>query len=414
MAFIYSLVIRLYVSALYTASFFNPKARLWTEGRRGWREKLIKATAGFYKTIWVHCASLGEFEQGRPLMEKIREERPEFRIVLTFFSPSGYEIRKGWPGADYICYLPADTASNAKFFIETVKPEMALFIKYEFWNNYISVLYGRKIPLFLVSGIFRGDQHFFRWYGNFFRSMLNKFTHIFVQDERSAELLRSAGIERTTVTGDTRFDRVMKIARSAPLIPEMEKFGNGEKIFLAGSSWPKDEEIIARYINSRPGVMKWIFAPHETDKANIERIEKLFTLPVIRFSDFYGSDSEARVMIIDTIGMLSSAYRYAHIAAVGGGFGKGIHNILEPACWGIPVLFGPNHKKFREAVSLLALKGAFCFNNYDEFREITDSLLADESLHRSASGNALSYVSANAGATEKIINVLFEKDINKR
>jgi len=414
MRLIYSLAIIAYTGVIYMASFFNEKARLWLNGRKDWRKKLAENVAGFDKTIWIHCASLGEFEQGRPLIEKIKKEFPGFKILLSFFSPSGYEIRKNYPLADYICYLPADTPRNAKFFIETVRPEMSLFIKYEFWNNYISELYKKGIPLFLVSGIFRSNQHFFRWYGGFFLKILRKFTHIFLQNEESALLLKKAGIENFTVTGDTRFDRVIQIAGSSSGIPAIEKFSNGEKLFLAGSSWPQDEEIIVRYINNYPFAMKWVFAPHEIDRHNIDRLASMIKPKCVRFSEFSDNSIDARVLIIDNIGMLSSAYRYAYIAAVGGGFGKGIHNILEPACWGLPVLFGPNHSKFREATDLLSAGGAFCFRNYDQFRASLDKLLTDSAFYKSASEAALKYVSDNTGATDKIIIEIFQKDINRK
>ena len=234
-----------------------------------------------------------------------------------------------------------------------VNPEFVIFVKYEFWNNYISVLYNKNIPLYLISGIFRPGQHFFKWYGSFFRNMLKKFKIIFVQDQQSLDLLSGIGMENILLAGDTRFDRVIQIAGTAKDIPQLEQFRGDEKLFLAGSSWKQDEEIIAQYINKFPDRMKWVFAPHEIDKPNIERLEKLFNVKYVRFSEFNEAAADARVLIIDNIGMLSSAYKYAYIAAIGGGFGKGIHNILEPACWGIPVMFGPNHEKFREAVDLI-------------------------------------------------------------
>jgi len=412
MNFLYSLAVRLYVWSIYAVSPFNLKARLWVKGRKGWKEKLSSKSEYLNNPVWIHCASLGEFEQGRPLIEMIKEKKPDQKILLTFFSPSGYEIRKNYSFADYICYLPSDTRRNAKYFIETVKPVMAIFIKYEFWNNYISELYLKGIPLYLVSGIFRNSQHFFKWYGSFFLGMLKKFTHFFLQDEASAELLSKAGINNFTVTGDTRFDRVSKIAASAPVIPVIEEFRNGEKVFLAGSSWPEDEKIIVRYINSNPGRMKWIFAPHEPEPSNIERLERMIKVDCVRISEFSEKNRDARVLIIDKIGILSSAYRYAYIAAVGGGFGKGIHNILEPACWGIPVMFGPNYRKFREAISLLGRKGAFCFRNFEEFSTILDELLSSMELYKSASEATLKYVYENTGATDRIFSSIFQQDIN--
>jgi 3-deoxy-D-manno-octulosonic-acid transferase len=406
MRVIYSLVIILYTGLIHIASLFNTKASLWVKGRRGWKEKLNGNFNPGDKTIWVHCASLGEFEQGRPVIELIKEKAPEYRILVTFFSPSGYEIRKNWAGADHICYLPPDTNGNAMKFIEIVKPSFVLFIKYEFWNNYISELNKRKIPLFLISAIFRTDQPFFRWYGSFFRNMLRKFTHIFVQDDRSQELLKKIGITEVSVSGDTRFDRVKKIAETAKELPLIETFRNGEKVFIAGSSWHQDEEIISKFINCHPARMKWIFAPHEIERANIARLESLITVKCERYSGPGENLADARVLIIDNIGMLSSIYRYASVAAVGGGFGKGIHNILEPACWGIPVLFGPEHLKFREATELLEKGGSFCFRNYEDFERIFEKLSSDKELYETASETAKNYILNNIGATEKIVALI--------
>jgi 3-deoxy-D-manno-octulosonic-acid transferase len=360
----------------------------------------------------MHCASLGEFEQGRPVIEAIKKLKPDYRIILTFFSPSGYEIRKNYSLADHVCYLPPDTPVNARKFISAINPACAIFVKYEFWHNYSTVLEKNGIPVYLISGIFRGNQHFFKWYGTFFRKILLRFSHIFVQDEGSLELLKGIGIENVTVAGDTRFDRVVGIADSAKPIPAIELFIGNEKVFLAGSSWRQDEEIIAKYINLQPGRMKWIFAPHEIDRSNIDRIVKLFDCGVVRFSELSGENSGARVLVIDNIGMLSAAYRYAYIAEVGGGFGKGIHNVLEAACWGIPVLFGPNYIKFREAVELIGCNGATSFSGYDEFASIMNNWLTDKDLYAEASRRAGQYVRANTGATGKILQKIIFQDIN--
>ena len=402
---IYSLAARL-------ISPFNSKAKLWTDGRKGWEALLRENIGPDNKNIWIHCASLGEFEQGRPLIEAIKKARPEFKIVLTFFSPSGYEVRKNYSVADHVCYLPADTPGNAKKFISLVNPAAVIFVKYEFWDNYTSAIKKNGIPLYLISGIFRVNHHFFRWYGGFFRKILFRFSHIFVQDKQSMDLLKRTGIENVSVAGDTRFDRVVMIADSAKDIPQIEQFKGEERMFLAGSSWRQDEEIIARYINLYPQKMKWVFAPHEIDKPNIDRLEKLFSSEVARFSGFTDRSADARILIIDNIGMLSSAYRYASIAEIGGGFGKGIHNVLEAACWGIPVLFGPNHKKFREAVELLSLDGARSFSSFEEFSEIIDNWLSDKNEYSKSAGNALKYVRENTGATGKILSKLVLKDIN--
>jgi 3-deoxy-D-manno-octulosonic-acid transferase len=413
MKFIYTLIIYIYSGLIHIASLFNHKALLWVKGRKKWSLKLKENTGSGGKIIWFHCASLGEFEQGRPVIEMIKDKTPEIKIVLTFFSPSGYEIMKNYKLADCICYLPADTPGNASDFISIIKPSLVIFIKYEFWGNYISELWKRNIPLYLVSGIFRPDQYFFRWYGGFFRKILKKFTHIFVQDKRSLELLQNIGIQNVTVTGDTRFDRVSQIAAAAKNLPVIEKFRDGEKLFLAGSSWRQDEEIIAKYINKFPERMKWAFAPHEIDNTNIERLEKLFNVKHVRLSHFNETETNARVLIIDNIGMLSSAYRYAYIAAIGGGFGSGIHNILEPACWGIPVMFGPKHKMVREAIDLINENGAMTFNSFGDFSDILDKWLSDELFYLKSAKSAVDYINKNIGATDKILMKISQKDINR-
>ena len=393
---------------------FNTRASLWVKGRKMWAESIAEKIKPGDRVIWMHCASLGEFEQGRPVIEALKKELPSFKIVLTFFSPSGYEVRKNYDKADCISYLPSDTPSNAKKFISLINPEYVIFVKYEFWHNYISELYRREIPLYLISGIFRPGQHFFKWYGSFFRNMLTKFEKLFVQDQRSYDLLTGIGLSGVILAGDTRFDRVVQIAGSAKDIEILERFRGDEKLFLAGSSWKQDEEIIAEYVNMFPSRMKWVFAPHEIDKSNIDRLEKLFKTSCVRFSEFSGSSADARVLIIDNIGMLSSAYRYSYIAAIGGGFGKGIHNILDAACWGVPVIFGPNHEKFKEAVDLKLAGGARTFKSFEEFRVILDLFLNDEKIYKASADIAAKYVRENTGATGIIIKEISQKDINKQ
>ena len=410
---LYNFGIIIFTALAYLLSPVNSKVSLWVKGRKNWAEKIKGKISPENRNVWIHCASLGEFEQGRPVIEAIKKEIPDVKIILTFFSPSGYEIRKNYPLADCICYLPADTPGNAAKFISLVNPEYVIFVKYEFWNNYISALYIRKIPIYLISAIFRPDQHFFRWYGSFFRAMLKKFEKIFVQNQESMGLLSDIGLENVLLSGDTRFDRVVKITESAKIIPQLEQFRGSEKLFLAGSSWKQDEEIIAQYINKFPDRMKWVFAPHEIEKENIERLERLFETSVARFSEFSESSADSRVLIIDNIGMLSSAYSYAYIAAIGGGFGKGIHNILEPACWGIPVLFGPRHKKFREAFDLINENGAFTFETFESFSVILDKMISDEQFYLKSSKSAGLYISKNTGATRTIMLEITQKDINK-
>lgn len=408
MTILYNLGINLYTIAIKIASLFNPRAKLWVTGRKGWRQKLEGKISSGDKVLWIHCASLGEFEQGRPVIESLKKQRPGVKVVLSFFSPSGYEIRKNYNYADVITYLPEDKVRNARDFIEIIKPDIAVFVKYEFWYNYIDILHRKNIPLYLVSGIFRQEQHFFRWYGSFFRSMLLKFDKIFVQDERSLELLQGIGIWNAEKAGDTRFDRVAEIASQAKDIEKLELFRGDEKVAIAGSSWRPDEEIIARYINENPYVMKWVFAPHEITDDNIDRLERSLNTGVIRYSRYDGTQ-DARVMIIDNIGMLSSCYRYAHFAIVGGGFGKGIHNILEPACWGIPVIFGPRHEKFREALELLKVNGGFTYDSFESFRSAVEKLNTDKPFYlRSALASSL-YINNNTGATSIILSELLNR-----
>jgi 3-deoxy-D-manno-octulosonic-acid transferase len=413
MKVVYNIGVLIFTALAHLISPFNSKVSLWVKGQKKWAKKIADKIQPEGQIVWIHCASLGEFEQGRPVIEAIKKKMPDLKIVLTFFSPSGYEIRKNYPGADCIVYLPADTPENAARFVRLVNPEFVIFVKYEFWNNYISVLYERHIPLYLISAIFRPEQHFFKWYGSFFRGMLKKFKRIFVQDQRSLDLLSGIGLENISLTGDTRFDRVVQITETARDIPQLEQFRGNEKLFLAGSSWKQDEEIITQYINKFPGRMKWVFAPHEIDKPNIERIEKLINVRHIRFSEFNETASDARVLIIDNIGLLSSAYKYAYIAAIGGGFGKGIHNILEPACWGIPVMFGPEYKKFREAIDLINENGAMTFDSFGNFSEILDKWLTDELFYLKSAKAATDYVNKNTGATGKILQEISGKGINK-
>jgi 3-deoxy-D-manno-octulosonic-acid transferase len=406
MRLLYNIGIKIFIALAYILSPFNHKVRLWTNGQRDWYNKLKGKINKDEKYLWVHCASLGEFEQGRPVIEAIKAEKPEYRIVLTFFSPSGYEIRKNYQMADIICYLPSDTHGNAVKFVSLINPVRVVFVKYEFWYNYISELGKRGIPLYLISGIFRKEQHFFKWYGTFFRKILRNFKWFYVQDQNSLDLLHNVGLGNITVAGDTRFDRVMQLTENAREIPQIETFRGNEKLFLAGSSWKPDEEIITCYINKYPERMKWIFAPHETESGNIEKLMKMFSVRCVRFSEFNDKSSDARVMIIDNIGMLSSAFRYAYIAGIGGGFGKGIHNILEPACWSIPVIFGPNHLKFREAVHMKAIGGARVYENYDDFERIINEWLTDTASYKKAAEAAGKYVKENAGATHKIVQGL--------
>lgn len=401
---LYNISILVYQLIIKAASLFNSKAKLWLEGRKDIFKKLdakISDASSGNPVVWFHCASLGEFEQGRPLIEKYKQLHPGTKILLTFFSPSGYEIRKNYPGADFIFYLSADTPSNARRFIEIVKPEAVYFVKYEFWFNYLHELKKKNVPVYLVSGIFRQEQHFFKFYGGWFRKQLGSFSHFYLQNEHSVALLNSIGYKNTTLTGDTRFDRVWEIAKNARAFPLVEKFKGNDAVLIAGSTWREDEKIISAVM---PEGFKLIIAPHETDEKHIEEICRQFSgFSTLRYSKADERNiSSAQVLIIDNIGMLSSLYRYAEIAFIGGGFGKGIHNILEAATFGLPVIFGPNYEKFSEAKELIKLGGAFSIADKNEFEKII-LLLKDQQVLKTASHISRYYVESRTGATGKIL-----------
>ena len=410
MMFLYNLSIFIYSVLIKLASPFNLKAGQINKGRRRVFKELATKINHQRPVVWVHCASLGEFEQGRPLIEAIKKDHPYYQVFLTFFSPSGYEIRKNYDLADYICYLPADTKSNAKRLIKLVNPEMVFFVKYEFWFHYINELKKNNIPLYLVSAIFRENQLFFknspwaRWY----RKMLFGFTRFFVQDDQSIELLASLGIKNTTKAGDTRFDRVAGIAKSGKDIPLVEKFKNNQPLVVAGSSWKPDEELLAGYIHSNPGI-KFIIAPHETKRINIERLINLLKTSVICYTEATPENVQnQQVLIIDTIGLLSSIYRYADLAYIGGGFGVGIHNTLEAAIYGMPVVFGPNYHKFNEATSMVKLEVAYPVNNYAQLSTVFDSLLSNPAKREAIALRCNNYTKQNLGATQTIMGRVFE------
>lgn len=409
MNILYNLGIFFYRVAVFMAAPFNAKAKQFVAGRKNWKSKLqenIDANASY---IWFHCASLGEFEQGRPLIEELKKKKPEYKILLTFFSPSGYEIRKNYDGADVVSYLPLDTKQNAKAFLNIVNPQKAFFIKYEYWFHYIMQLKKQHIPLYIVSAIFRENQPFFKknFLGNWYRTMLSSFEHIFIQNEKSAELLTSIGVTNFTISGDTRFDRVAEIAKSAKTFENVEKFKGNALTIIAGSTWKPDEELLAAFINNSNSI-KFIIAPHEVHPSNINRIHQLLKKPAISFSKVQNLDiSEFDVLIIDSIGILSSLYQYGNIAYIGGGFGVGIHNILEAATFKLPIIFGPNYKKFKEAVDLAEQKGAFPIQNSDELNRALNKLLQDENALANASEVCKNYVEKNVGSTKLIIKKVF-------
>ena len=406
MRLIYLFGIRLYHLLVRLASLFHAKAHDFIQGRKGWFEDLESNTAGWRPTVWFHCASLGEFEQGRPLLEEIRERDPEVKILLTFFSPSGYRIRKDYPGADYVTYLPLDTPRNARKFVEQVSPEKVFFIKYEYWYFMLRRLHRQHIPVYLVSAIFRKDQLFFRWYGRWFRRMLHYYHHLFVQDDRSRDLLKTYGVDSVTVSGDTRFDRVQKIVAGAPAVPLLEQFRDDTLLLIGGSTWPEDEELLIQYYQEADASIKLVLAPHEVHKLSIRRMLSRFSSEEVLVWSEAGDDDpgKARVLVIDTIGMLSSLYGYGKLAYVGGGFGKGIHNILEAATYGMPVVFGPKHKKFREANDLVEKGGAFSVHDYASFKNLMDSFLSEPGQLEKAGAIAGSYVKRHAGATRRILS----------
>jgi 3-deoxy-D-manno-octulosonic-acid transferase len=368
------------------------------------REK-VDPTARY---AWFHAASLGEFEQGRPLMEQLRRDHPEYKILLTFFSPSGYEVRKDYKGADIVCYLPLDTITNARRFLRLIRPEVAFFIKYEFWYNYLHILKHRRVPVYSVSSIFRPDQIFFKWYGRQYGRVLNCFTHFFVQNEVSRELLAKIGITGVTITGDTRFDRVLQIKEQAKQLPVVEQFvGDAPRVFVAGSSWPPDEDIFIKYFCEHPE-WKLIIAPHVIGEDHLQQIErKLEGWNVQRYTNYspslQGGAGGGSALIIDCFGLLSSIYRYANVCYVGGGFGVSIHNTVEAAVWGRPVIFGPENEKFQEAQELKRCGGGQEINGYDDFARIMDRFAADAIALQQAGKAAGDYVMGKAGATTKIL-----------
>lgn len=406
MRLLYSAGIYAYNAAVsITALTGHPKARKWVSGRKNILQRITPMPPKT-KTAWFHCASLGEFEQGRPVIEEFRKKYPDFKIILTFFSPSGYEIRKNYSDADFIYYLPADTPRNAVRFINKINPDIAIFIKYEFWFNYLKVLQKKQIPVYLVSGIFRKNQHFFSWYGSWFREHLKAFDKFFVQDENSYQLIESILPGKSLVTGDTRFDRVSGIAQQAKPFPDISAFKNDKTLFLAGSTWPADEDVFIPVLRDAMAEhdIKMIIAPHEVGEQRIRALMDKLPEGAVRYSQAKGNFSDMRILVIDSIGLLSHLYQYGSIAYIGGGFGAGIHNTLEAATFGLPVIFGPNYRKFREAVELIETEAAFSIRTEKEFRDSFFSLLQKNDLRKKAGARARNYVNARKGSTEKILS----------
>lgn len=411
----YNLFLWLYAAGIRVAALFHPKAKKRVAGRRGIFDRLEAAIPDQSKVIWMHCASLGEFEQGRPLLEALRIQYPGHRILLTFFSPSGYEVRKNYAGADWVFYLPLDGPRNARRFLEIVQPQLVVFVKYEFWYYYLKKIKYRQIPLLLVSALFWEKMSFFRWYGALPRKMLSRFDQLFVQDENSARLMGQLGLSSITqISGDTRFDRVLAIAAQSELHPLLVPFVAGRKVIMAGSTWPEDETLLAQVMTALPAEQfVLVVAPHEITTAHLATLAQTFPNS-LRFSTLqqdHGQVDASRhdCLIIDNIGMLSQLYRHAWVSYVGGGFGKGIHNILEAAVYGVPVMFGPVHQKFNEAKQLQQAGGAFCVKSAEEALANINTWMTDEELYRTSADASRHYVANHAGATRIILQYIQEK-----
>ena len=428
---IYNFIIRVYVLSIRIASVWNSKAKDWIDGRTGWQENLRKKIAPGDKIIWFHCASAGEFEQGKPIIEELKKNYPLYKILVSFFSPSGYHAAKNYQSADAITYLPADTRKNAKRFIEIVRPELVVFVKYEYWYHHLSAVAFHHIPLIMASAIFRKDQLFFKWYGRFYSRMLFLFRQLFVQDESSMTLLKSHNIDHCQVSGDTRFDRVKKIADRFDEVPLLREFVADAQVIVAGSTWKEDEAILAAYVKHSPA--KVIIAPHEINKDHILHLQKLFPESILYSSliqlltqneitptsiwssinaqeekDIRKKLAGAKTLIIDTMGLLSKIYRYATVTYVGGGFKRGIHNTLEAVVYGKPVLFGLQYQKFKEAKDLIRVGAAFSVGNAEDLKTKMDHLLNDPDYLSQTGKAATDYVEKNTGATGKILNYIQE------
>lgn len=410
---LYNLSMQIIRGGLLLLSPFHSKAAGITKGNKKALKQLKAGRAeNPGKYIWFHCASLGEFEQGRPVIERLKKEKPEYKILLTFFSPSGYEVRKDYSGADIVSYLPLDTKKNAREFIRIARPEIAVFVKYEFWLHYLQELQAQHIPAISISSVFRPGQIFFKKYGTFYRNFLQYFEHFFVQDEVSRKLLKEAGFNNVTIGGDTRFDRVLEISKIPLDIPAVKAFTSGHRTLVIGSSWPQDLELLQFLFKVETVPLKYIIAPHEIDPHNLLKIEKSIVEPVIRYSQIQDKDpGRYRFMIVDTIGILSSLYRYGDLAYVGGAFGQGLHNILEPAAFGIPVLFGKSkkNKKYLEAGELVKAGGAFDVNTSHQLINTVKHLLQDAGAMKKAGTASKQYILNKTGATETILKYLLEK-----
>jgi 3-deoxy-D-manno-octulosonic-acid transferase len=407
---LYNLFIQLYFIGIHLASLWNKKAAAWILGRKSLFEEVEKKIAAGDRIIWMHCSSAGEFEQGKPLIEALKKEYPSHKILVSFFSPSGFSIAKNYKPADYITYLPLDTRKNAERFVKLVKPELVIFVKYEFWYHHLATVAFHHIPLLLVSAVFRKEQLFFKRYGKFLRQILFSFRHIFVQDLASLQVLEQNGITHCSISGDTRFDRVKEIRNHFLEIDFVQNFISNHKVIVAGSTWEGDEKLLAGYVTNKPDV-KLILAPHEINQSHISSIRSLYPDHIL-YSEFstYVNKEAAQVLIIDSVGLLSRLYQYATITYVGGGFTKdGIHNILEAAVWGKPVIFGPNYKKYREANELIVAGGGFSISTSEELKKLADNFFRNEKDLQATGSKAKNYIEENKGATQKILWVIQEK-----
>jgi 3-deoxy-D-manno-octulosonic-acid transferase len=418
MLFIYNLIVVLADFILKIVALFSKKIKLFVEGRKSVFKIVSNKIKAYDKTIWFHAASLGEYEQGLPVMERMKSRFPNHLIVLTFFSPSGYEVRKNNTIADVTVYLPLDTKSNVDRFLKLVRPDMAFFIKYEYWPNYLNALKNKEIPTYLISGIFREKQVFFKWYGGFYRKALDAFDHFFVQNSNSKELLLQLGKTNVTVSGDTRFDRVTAILNQNNQLDFIEEFKNNTLTVVVGSSWPKDETLLANYINSSNNV-KFIIAPHNINNDQIADLQNQISKKVVLFSSINLSEigtsklADYDVFIIDTIGILTKIYSYADIVYVGGGFGNpGVHNILEPATFGVPILIGPNYSHFAEATALVKMEGCISITNQEELNEALDKLIRNEAVRHEKGHICSTFVEMNQNATATIMNYIIQKKTN--
>jgi 3-deoxy-D-manno-octulosonic-acid transferase len=414
MLFLYNIIIFLASQVIKLLALFSPKMTLFVNGRKEVLSTLQSKINATDKTIWFHAASLGEYEQGLPVIEKIKTQFPNHKIVVTFFSPSGFEVRKNNTVADVTVYLPLDTKSNAKKFIDLVHPDMVFFIKYEYWPNYLNELKERNIKTYLISGVFREDQAFFKWYGGFYRKALKTFNYFFVQNESSKKLLRSIGFTNVKVSGDTRFDRVVSILERNNSLDFIEQFKNNTTTIVIGSSWPKDENLLVNYINNSSDNVKFIIAPHNIKSEQILELKNAITKKTILFSEKENQNLiDFQVLIIDTIGILTKIYSYADIAYVGGGYGNpGVHNILEPATFGIPIVIGPNYSHFPEAIALVNLQGCVAITTQNDLNETLDLLLSDAVIRHEKGHICSTFVQMNKGATDVILNHILNENLN--